>query len=147
VGFGNFKPKLSCLLSIFAIAVLQVAVEYFEKSADQQPLTFSDKMEFINLWYIMIVVNDVLSIGGSIAKLLIETKVRFLVTEFFSIQWFAFAFLLYHTIDHVQLSLDELNIRQATREGNVIMSLSILIEAMTIGSCMVGCPTSGGAVL
>jgi mucolipin 3 len=62
---------------------LQVAVEYFENSAGQQPLTFSDKMEFINLWYIMIVVNDVLSIGGSIAKLLIETKVRFLIANFF----------------------------------------------------------------
>jgi mucolipin 3 len=54
----------------------QIAVEVFASSPSLQPLTLSDKIEFINLWYIMIVINDLLSISGCIAKLLIETKVR-----------------------------------------------------------------------
>jgi hypothetical protein len=32
-------------------------------------------MEFVNLWYLMILANDVLIISGSIVKELVEAKV------------------------------------------------------------------------
>ena len=37
-------------------------------------LTISEKLEFLNLWYVMICVNDSLIIGGSSMKVLLETK-------------------------------------------------------------------------
>ena len=37
----------------------------------------SDKMEFVDLWYVMIFINDILTIVGSILKILIENKVIF----------------------------------------------------------------------
>ncbi|CAG0919636.1 unnamed protein product [Notodromas monacha] len=37
-------------------------------------LSFNDQLEFVNLWYLMILVNDVLIISGSIVKELVESK-------------------------------------------------------------------------
>ncbi|KAJ8981380.1 hypothetical protein NQ317_002574 [Molorchus minor] len=47
----------------------------------QQPLSHHDRMKFLNMWYIMIIINDVLIIIGSAIKEQIERK------EFTSDQW------------------------------------------------------------
>lgn len=40
----------------------------------KQKLTVADQMDFINLWYVMIVINDVLIILGTISKVTIEFR-------------------------------------------------------------------------
>ena len=43
---------------------------YFSK-----PVPWADRMEFVNGWYILIIVSDTLTIAGSILKIGIQTKV------------------------------------------------------------------------
>lgn len=50
-------------------------MKFFSVYQPIPPLSFSDKLEFINMWYILILVNDVLTIFGSIFKIMIENKV------------------------------------------------------------------------
>lgn len=38
-------------------------------------VTWSDRMEFVNGWYILIIVSDTLTIAGSVLKIGIQTKV------------------------------------------------------------------------
>ena len=38
-------------------------------------LEFSDRMEFVNLWYFLIIVNDVFTIIGTAYKIELETRV------------------------------------------------------------------------
>lgn len=38
-------------------------------------LSWSDKLEFVNSWYILIIVSDTLTIIGSLLKIAIQTKV------------------------------------------------------------------------
>lgn len=38
-------------------------------------VTWSDRMEFVNAWYILIIVSDTLTIAGSAFKIGIQTKV------------------------------------------------------------------------
>lgn len=40
-------------------------------------VTWSDRMEFVNGWYILIIVSDTLTIAGSALKIGIQTKVCF----------------------------------------------------------------------
>lgn len=40
-------------------------------------VTWSDRMEFVNGWYILIIVSDMLTIVGSVLKIGIQTKVCF----------------------------------------------------------------------
>lgn len=40
-------------------------------------VTWSDRMEFVNGWYILIIVSDMLTISGSVLKIGIQTKVSF----------------------------------------------------------------------
>ena len=44
-------------------------------SGGRLPLTFSDKLEFVNFWYLLIIVNDFLTVAGCVVKILIENKV------------------------------------------------------------------------
>ena len=46
----------------------------FFKQHLSQVLTLSDRLEFLNMWYILIIINDVLTIAGSVFKLRIENK-------------------------------------------------------------------------
>lgn len=39
-------------------------------------VSMSDKLEFVNGWYILIIISDTLTITGSILKIAIHTKVR-----------------------------------------------------------------------
>ncbi|CAJ0581520.1 unnamed protein product, partial [Mesorhabditis spiculigera] len=48
-------------------------VDFFEKVL-QQPIMLSDRLEFVNLWYVMILVNDVCIIIGTVCKVTIEFR-------------------------------------------------------------------------
>lgn len=52
---------------------LQETTNFF-RTVLSEPLDFHDKMEFVNLWYIMIIVNDLMIIVGSALKMRIELK-------------------------------------------------------------------------
>lgn len=52
----------------------QEFVQFFKATLDRQ-VCWSDRMEFINGWYILLIISDVLTITGSIIKVGIETKV------------------------------------------------------------------------
>lgn len=49
--------------------------EKFFKVRFGKTLDFSDRMEFVNLWYILITVNDVVTIIGSAFKIQLEIRV------------------------------------------------------------------------
>jgi len=53
---------------------MQETVAYFA-SGGRQPLTFEDRLEFVNFWYLLIIFNDFLTITGCFVKILIENKV------------------------------------------------------------------------
>lgn len=47
---------------------------FFERRYGQV-VSLSDRMEFLNGWYILLVVSDVLTVSGTIMKIRIESKV------------------------------------------------------------------------
>ncbi len=53
---------------------LQEFVKYFRSSL-KRDICWGDRMEFINGWYILLIISDVLTITGSIIKIGIELKV------------------------------------------------------------------------
>ena len=63
-------PKLMLNAKLLS---LQETVEYMNNKS--KTLTFCDKFEFVNIWHLMILINDVLFISGSIVKILLENKV------------------------------------------------------------------------
>ncbi|KAK4303951.1 hypothetical protein Pmani_024076 [Petrolisthes manimaculis] len=65
---------MMCVRAIYRAQVLRQATVLFFKRHFDKDLTMSEKMEFVNLWYILICVNDVLIIIGSFIKIGIENK-------------------------------------------------------------------------
>ena len=55
--------------------ISQETVKFFLKAHNRE-LSQQGRMEFINVWYLMIIVNDILIIIGSAIKEEIERKVR-----------------------------------------------------------------------
>ncbi len=53
---------------------LQGACKFFKENLDKE-LDWYDRLEFVDLWYVMILVNDILTLVGSVLKILIENKV------------------------------------------------------------------------
>lgn len=43
----------------------------------KKEVSVSDRMEFVNGWYIMIIISDMLTVIGSILKMEIQAKVNF----------------------------------------------------------------------
>lgn len=63
-----------CTRALYRAALLrQNTVEFFRVHYKRQ-LTLEEKFEFVNIWYIMIIINDVLLILGSAMKEQIEQK-------------------------------------------------------------------------
>ena len=52
----------------------QDTVEFFNKHYNKK-LSVYDKLEFLNMWYVLIIINDILTIVGSAIKIQIENKV------------------------------------------------------------------------
>jgi len=63
-----------CLRSLLRAVMLRMETEYILMRNYGIALTLSEKLEFLNLWYVMICLNDCLIIGGSSIKIFLETK-------------------------------------------------------------------------
>ncbi|KAJ8964303.1 hypothetical protein NQ314_005003 [Rhamnusium bicolor] len=84
----NYLVIIICIMSfilcnraIWRALQLKRITDAFFQHRFEQPLSHHDRMKFFNLWYIMIIINDVLIIIGSAIKEQIERK------EFTSDQW------------------------------------------------------------
>ncbi|XP_026886470.2 mucolipin-3 isoform X1 [Electrophorus electricus] len=64
-----------CTRSVATGVQLQFDYTTFFKNHFGKRVSWSDRMEFINGWYILIVVSDVLTITGSVLKIAIQLKV------------------------------------------------------------------------
>lgn len=66
------------LLDLWLIHVffpLQEFVQFFKNKLNHKVL-WGDRMEFINGWYILLIISDLLTIAGSFIKIGIESKVE-----------------------------------------------------------------------
>ncbi|GMT15603.1 hypothetical protein PFISCL1PPCAC_6900, partial [Pristionchus fissidentatus] len=63
-----------CLRALIKAHLLKSRAEEFFDQALKLKLTVSDKLDFLNLWYVMIVVNDLCLVIGTIAKISIEFR-------------------------------------------------------------------------
>ncbi|XP_067301424.1 mucolipin-3 [Pseudorasbora parva] len=63
-----------CMRSLKAGVLLQLEYTAFFSSRYSKRVSFSNRMEFINGWYILIIVSDVLTITGSLLKIIIQLK-------------------------------------------------------------------------
>jgi len=63
-----------CLRSLLRAGMLKLEMEYLLMRNYDMSLTTGEKLEFLDLWYVIICVNDCLIIGGSVFKLLLESK-------------------------------------------------------------------------
>ncbi|XP_077389597.1 mucolipin-3 isoform X2 [Festucalex cinctus] len=64
-----------CIRSVFNGTQLQFEYTLFCKNQSGKDIPWSDRLEFINGWYILIIASDLLTITGSILKIDIQTKV------------------------------------------------------------------------
>jgi len=58
-----------CIRSIFRSAKLSLKTQDFFKKHYEKKLTTAERLEFVDFWYLLIVVNDILNIAGSIFKM------------------------------------------------------------------------------
>jgi len=63
-----------CLRALLRAQSLRVETKKFFRINFQTKLTFCEEMQFLNLWYVVICINDILIIIGSIIVELIETR-------------------------------------------------------------------------
>lgn len=63
-----------CSRAIYRAQLLKFETMNFFKKMYGKPLSFDGKLEFLNLWYVMIIINDLLIILGSAIKQQIEWK-------------------------------------------------------------------------
>ncbi len=78
----NVVLFMSCMETptvITRLSVLQEYTEFFSVHYGKR-VSFSDRMEFINGWYFLIIVSDVLTITGSLLKIVIQLKVSQITT-------------------------------------------------------------------
>lgn len=59
---------------LLSLCVYQEFVHFFRETMDRK-VCWGDRMEFINGWYILLIISDVFTITGSIIKIGIESKV------------------------------------------------------------------------
>nr|XP_057929503.1 mucolipin-3 [Doryrhamphus excisus] len=64
-----------CMRSVFNGIQLQFKYTHYYKNHNGKDAPWSDKLEFINGWYILIIASDSLTITGSVLKIDIQTKV------------------------------------------------------------------------
>lgn len=63
-----------CIRSLYRAHNLRVETVQFFKTRHRKDLSFSDRFEFVNLWYVLIVINDVLTVVGSSFKIQLERR-------------------------------------------------------------------------
>uniref|UniRef100_A0A915BDI8 Polycystin cation channel PKD1/PKD2 domain-containing protein n=1 Tax=Parascaris univalens TaxID=6257 RepID=A0A915BDI8_PARUN len=64
---------LCCRALVRAHLLKMTAVDYFELVLKRK-LPLSDRLEFLNLWYVMIVINDICIVLGTVCKISIEFR-------------------------------------------------------------------------
>nr|XP_061790433.1 mucolipin-3-like [Nerophis lumbriciformis] len=64
-----------CLRSVFSGIQLQFEYTHYYQNQSGKDVPWSDRLEFVNGWYILIIASDLLTITGSILKIDIQTKV------------------------------------------------------------------------
>ncbi|CAM4674204.1 unnamed protein product [Leuciscus chuanchicus] len=65
---------LLCTRSVKAGVLLQFEYAAFFSRRHSKRVSFSERMEFISGWYILIIISDVLTITGSLLKIIIQLK-------------------------------------------------------------------------
>jgi len=63
-----------CLRSLKRAYRLYDKTDNFLMAFKGSPLSKSERWEFVNFWYLTIILNDVLAVVGSVSKILMETK-------------------------------------------------------------------------
>ncbi|OXB51559.1 hypothetical protein ASZ78_016846, partial [Callipepla squamata] len=74
---------LNCLASlilcsrsvVLALKLRQRFVNFFLEKYNRC-VSYTDRMEFINGWYVLVIISDVMTITGSVLKMEIKAKVR-----------------------------------------------------------------------
>ncbi|XP_030608004.1 mucolipin-3-like [Archocentrus centrarchus] len=69
-----FTSLILCLRSVINGIQLQFEFTIFFHAYYNKIVSWSDRMEFVNGWYILIIVSDTLTIAGSVLKIGIQTK-------------------------------------------------------------------------
>ncbi|KAJ0058926.1 hypothetical protein NL108_001164, partial [Boleophthalmus pectinirostris] len=69
-----FASLILCLRSVINGIQLQFEFNIFFHAYFNKIVSWSDRMEFINGWYILIIISDILTIIGSVTKIGIQTK-------------------------------------------------------------------------
>ncbi|XP_078657623.1 mucolipin-3-like isoform X1 [Branchiostoma floridae x Branchiostoma belcheri] len=64
-----------CLRSLIKAWQLKNEFVHFFQINYNKDLSFADRMEFLNFWYVMIVISDMLTCSGGVIKVLIENKI------------------------------------------------------------------------
>ncbi|KAM7379502.1 hypothetical protein PAMP_005049 [Pampus punctatissimus] len=72
--FACFTSLILCTRSVVNGIQLQFEFNIFFHAYYNKIVTWSDRMEFVNGWYILIIVSDMLTIAGSALKIGIQTK-------------------------------------------------------------------------
>ncbi|XP_021353880.1 mucolipin-3-like isoform X2 [Mizuhopecten yessoensis] len=68
--------SILCIRSVVRGLQLQKETVTFFKKRYRKDLPTADKLEFVNFWYLMIVLNDILSVVGSSLKITIENRTK-----------------------------------------------------------------------
>ncbi|KAJ8366644.1 hypothetical protein AAFF_G00348220 [Aldrovandia affinis] len=63
-----------CVRSVTSGILLQSQYAVFSQTHHGKKVSWSDRMEFVNGWYMLIIVSDSLTIAGSVLKMEIQTK-------------------------------------------------------------------------
>ncbi|XP_022318033.2 mucolipin-3-like [Crassostrea virginica] len=63
-----------CIRSLYRAHSLRKETVQFFRARHRKELSFYDKFEFINLWYVLIVINDILTVVGSSFKIQLERR-------------------------------------------------------------------------
>ncbi|XP_074545125.1 mucolipin-3 [Halichoeres trimaculatus] len=69
-----FTSFILCLRSVINGIQLQFEFNIFFHAYYSKIVSWSDRMEFVNGWYILIIISDTLTIAGSVLKIGIQTK-------------------------------------------------------------------------
>lgn len=69
-------------MNISHSSILTLSQEYamFFQKHYRKTVAMSDRLEFVNGWYILIIISDALTITGSVMKMCIQTKVSLTAT-------------------------------------------------------------------
>lgn len=69
-----FISLIMCVRALYRAQLLRKATVLFFRRQYGKELTLEERMEFVNLWYLLICVNDILIILGSFLKIGLESK-------------------------------------------------------------------------